>query len=204
MAEKISRILVVLANPYIETDQRNNLVNNLCKTFAETCQEAGIEVDLLDLYKDVEFDPVRDIDNRSTKIIEYQIRIKKAQIIVFFHQVWWLSVPAILKGFIDKVFVSGFAFKTYNDLVEGLLDNKKAIVVAVSEKPAWQINYIYGNVLANFWKKGVLDYCGIKDNKLYLFGSFRSVSEEIIQKWHEKMQDIANKINSTQSFLELF
>ena len=204
MAEKVSRILVVLANPYIETDQRNNLVNSLCKTFAETCQASGIEIDLLDLYKDTEFDATGDSEGRDTKVIEYQIRLKKAQMVVFFHQVWWFSVPAVLKGFIDKVFTSGFAFRVYNDLVEGLLDNKKAIVVAVSEKPNWQSNYIYGNILANFWKKGVLDYCGIRDNKLYQFGSFRSVSDEVIEKWHQKMQDVANKINSTQSFLELF
>jgi NAD(P)H dehydrogenase (quinone) len=204
MAEKISRVLVVLASQYIDTDQRNNLINNLCKTFSETFQSTGGEVDLLDLYKDTEFDPVRDLDGRDTKIIEYQIRIKKAQVIVFFHQTVWLTAPAILKGFLDKVFVSGFAYKTYNNIPEGLLDNKKAIVVATCEKPSWQVNYIYGNIFTNFWKKTFLDYCGIKNNKLYLFGNYRSASDITIEKWHLKMKDIATKLTSTQNILELF
>ncbi|MEM1312439.1 MAG: NAD(P)H-dependent oxidoreductase [Patescibacteria group bacterium] len=204
MAEKISRVLVVLANQFIETDQRNNLINDLCKTFSESVQSYDSEVDLIDLYKDIEFDPIRESDRRDTKIIEYQIRIKKAQVIVFFYQTVWLSPPAILKGFIDKVFVSGFAYKNYNGLPQGLLDTKQVIVVATCEKPNWQVNYIYGNIFSNFWKKIFLDYCGVSQSNLYLLGNYRSASNQVLDKWNQKMKDIAAKLTTTQSFLDFF
>ncbi len=202
MAEKVSRILVVLANPYNDLDQRGNFINNACKDFIESCQNSGVEVDVLDLYNDKEFNPIS-TEEKDTKVIEYQIRIKKSQVIVFFHIVWWLTVPAILKGFIDKVFVSGFGYRTINKITKGLLNDKKVIVFAASEKPNWQINYIYGNVLRNFWQKGVLDYCGIQ-NKLYLFGNFRSVSDETINKWHKKIIDIAVRVSENRNILDLF
>lgn len=203
MAEKITRVLIVLANPLSESDQRANIVNNLCRTYAETCQANNLEVDILDLYSDEEFDPVHDLDEKDTKVIEYQIRVRKAQLVVFFHPVWWLTVPAVLKGFLDKVFVSGFAYRIQNKVPVGLLDDKEALVIGISDKPVWQLKYIYGGVLWNFWKKGILDYCGLK-NRLFVFGEFRSVSSQTIDKWHEKVKSLADKINSRESLLDLF
>lgn len=204
MTEKISRVLVVLANSVSESDIRANVVNSLCKSFAEACQTKGIEVDLIDLYKDEDFDPVHYLNEKDTKVLEYQIRLKKAQLIVFFHPVWWLSVPAILKGFLDKVLVNNFAFQNRGKTVKGLLGDKQAIVFAVSEKPSWQIDYIYGNVLKNFWSKGVLEYCGIK-NTVRTFGNFRAVSEEEIKKWQIKVEKIAlNLGNKNTNNLDFF
>jgi NAD(P)H dehydrogenase (quinone) len=204
MTEKISRVLVVLASSVSESDIRANVVNNLCKSFAEACQTKDIEVDLIDLYKDDDFNPIYHLDEKDTKVLEYQIRLKKAQLIVFFHPVWWLSVPAILKGFLDKVLVNGFSFQNRGKTVKGLLGDKKAIVFAVSDKPVWQLKYIHGNIINNFWKKGVLDYCGIK-NSVQIFGSFRAVSEEEIEKWQTKVENIALNLNNKESSaLDLF
>jgi NAD(P)H dehydrogenase (quinone) len=204
MAVKISRVLVILANPFVESDQRNNLVNDLCKTFLDALKETQIEVDYLDLYSDLEFSSYSHLEPKSTKIIEYQIRIKKAQIIIFFHQLYWFSVPALLKNFIDRVFVSGFAYRTINGVSEGLLDDKRALVISLSEKPNWQVKYIYGNIIENFWKKAFLEFCGIKSNRIYLLGNFRSVTDEVIDKWHQKMQEIVSRFNTNQNFLEYF
>jgi len=203
MAETISRVMVILANPASETDQRSNLINNLCKTYSEACQNTGLEVDFLDLYKDEEFDPVHNLDERDTKVLEYQIRLRKAQMIVFFHPVWWQSVPALLKGFLDKVLISGFGYRYSNKVVQGLLEDKQAIVVATSEQPVWQLRYIYGNILENFWQKVVLGYCGVK-SKIFVFGNFRSVPDSEIEKWHKKMENLAKKINTKESALDWF
>ena len=48
---------------------------------------------------------------------------------------WWNSTPAILKGFIDRVFVAGFAFKYEGKIPKGLLTGKKAAVIMSTGAP---------------------------------------------------------------------
>ena len=205
MVEKIRKVMVVIASPEPENDKRSNIVTDISKTFIENCLALGLDVDVLDLYQDTEFNPIENLVDKDTKVMEYQIRLKKAQLLVFFHPIWWQTVPAVLKGYIDKVFLPGFAFRKYNGVPIGLLDNKKSLVFAFTDKPLWQVRYVYGNVINNFWKKGILEYSGIKDNQVYLFGEFRSATEKTIQKWHKKTEDIVKKLNYNKpDIIDLF
>ncbi|MGF2414615.1 MAG: NAD(P)H-dependent oxidoreductase [Ferruginibacter sp.] len=48
-------------------------------------------------------------------LVKAQEKIKAADHIVWIYPLWWGMMPAVLKGFIDRVFVPGFAFKYYNN-----------------------------------------------------------------------------------------
>jgi|688.fasta_scaffold43732_3 NAD(P)H dehydrogenase (quinone) len=202
MAFTVSKIMVILANPEYDQDNRSNLVSALCKTFIEGVQKKGISVDLLELYKDDEFNPIFDPEEKDTKALEYQIRLKKVQMVVIFHPVWWSLFPAILKGFLDKVFTSGFAFETRKSVQKGLLSDKFGLVFCTDERPTWEERFLYRNMLKNFWQKIFFRTLGMS-SKFYHFGSMRTVSDEEIAKWHKKVEKIANSINSKDSLLDL-
>jgi NAD(P)H dehydrogenase (quinone) len=183
------KIVVILANPDTKFDKRASVISDLCYTFCQQCVQNDQAVDFIDLYKE-RFNPVSYPDEKDSQAIEYQIRIRKADYIVVFHPVWWGTMPAILKGFCDKVFQSGFAYKFQGGFTHGLLKNKKAIIVAVSKSPAWQVNIIYSNILNIMWKRAIFDICGIK-SKFYLFSNLRKVSDTTIETWHKKMSKLA-------------
>jgi putative NADPH-quinone reductase len=183
------KILVILANPDTKFDKRAGVISDLCYTFCDTCLQNNQSIDFIDLYKE-RFDPVSYPDEKDSQALEYQIRIRKADYIVIFHPVWWGTMPAILKGFCDKVFQSGFAYNFQGGFTHGLLKNKKAIIVAVSKSPKWQVNIVYSNILNVMWKRAIFDVCGIK-SKFFLFSNLRRVSDGQIEAWHKKITGLA-------------
>jgi putative NADPH-quinone reductase len=194
----------VLATPPTDPQKRDSVVSRLCKIFAENCQNQDITVDLVDLYKESDFNPILYPNEQETKILEYQIRIRRAQMIVFFHPIWLGGVPAILKGFLEKTFTSGFAFKTYKGIQEGLLSEKRALVVAVGHDPDWKYRFLQANSLQNFWERAVFQPCGMI-GQFILFGGLRQASDQKLKNWEQKMKKISKNLNNPQKFsLELF
>lgn len=108
------RVMVLHAHP-VETSYNRAL----CNAVLETLQSNGHEPDLVDLYAE-NFDPVlsregrlryHDIpDNVTPELKPYVDRLMAAEAIIFVFPVWNYGFPAILKGFIDRVFLPGVAF----------------------------------------------------------------------------------------------
>ncbi|GIV33847.1 MAG: hypothetical protein KatS3mg031_1382 [Chitinophagales bacterium] len=78
-------------------------------------------------------------------LIEAQEKIKWAEHLVFIYPVWWGSVPAIMKGFVDRVFLPGFAFKRRENSMywDKLLKNKSARIISTLDQPAWYYWLVY-------------------------------------------------------------
>jgi len=134
----MKNVLVVLAHPDINTSVGN-------KTISEGINQLeNSEVRNLNLlYPDYKID-----------VKVEQEALKKADIIIFQYPLFWYSVPAILKEWIDNVFTYGFAFgkETYE------LESKKVIVsfttgTSVNDYPEDIIEKI------TFHLKGLADYC---------------------------------------------
>ena len=108
------RVMVLHAHP-VETSYNRAL----CNAVLETLRSNGHEPDLVDLYAE-NFDPVlsregrvhyHDIPGNVTSAIRpYVDRLMAADAIVFVFPVWNYGFPAILKGYIDRIFLPGVAF----------------------------------------------------------------------------------------------
>jgi NAD(P)H dehydrogenase (quinone) len=81
-------------------------------------ERRDIELDIIDLYAD-DFDPRLTGGERrgyfttpydSRAVADYVARLRLAEKLVFVFPQWWFNVPAILKGFFDRVLVPGVAF----------------------------------------------------------------------------------------------
>ncbi len=71
----------------------------------------------------------------SPDIVEELQKVKDADLILFYTPVWWFSVPAILKGWFDRVLVMGAAWDGGKIYEAGLLRGKKAMMTVVAGGP---------------------------------------------------------------------
>lgn len=79
-------------------------------------------------------------------------KIERADHLIFQFPLWWFNVPAILKGWFDRVLVKGFAYDTGKILKHGLLSGKTAslVVTTQSAETAYQTNGVQGATLDAF------------------------------------------------------
>lgn len=127
----------------------------------------------IDLYK-IKYDPILHEDehytsgnyNISAQNKKFQKMIKDADNLLFIFPLWWMSMPAILKGFIDRVFTARFAYKYVNGKPGGLLKGKKAALIISTGGSKWLYRAIFHLPFMSM-KLGILRFCGIK-SKIFL------------------------------------
>ncbi|WP_352705597.1 NAD(P)H-dependent oxidoreductase [Mesorhizobium sp. M0195] len=113
-AERKMKVLVVYCHPC--TDSFNGAVRDMV---LETLADRGHQVHLLDLYA-TGFDPVmrtqewRGYHDKAANlqpVHEHAQELLWAEAVVFIYPTWWYGVPAMLKGWLERVLVPGFAFE---------------------------------------------------------------------------------------------
>ena len=71
----------------------------------------------------------------SVDVAQAQQHVREADVLTVFYPLWWLSMPAIMKGYIDRVFARGFAYEAAHGIVRGLLTGKKCVLITLSGAP---------------------------------------------------------------------
>jgi len=130
------------------------------------------EYQIIDLNKD-NFDPVlREQDlalysqGRTTdkQVMHYQQLLKETSELVFIFPLWWYDVPAILKGFVDKVMLKNFSYVETSTGLKGLLTHiKKTKVITTSEYPTWHLKLLLGNPVKRIFIRNTLRGVGLKN-----------------------------------------
>lgn len=167
--EKTRRFLVVYAHPLADS-----LAASLRAAVTDGLETAGHEVDLIDLYADG-FDPRLTVAERtkffepgyipSPDVKDYCERLKMADGLVLVFPQWWFNMPAILKGFIDRVFVPGVAFDYRPDGGRLLprLDRLRSVhVVTTTGSPKWITELYMRNPVRRQVKTGIVGLCARK------------------------------------------
>jgi NAD(P)H dehydrogenase (quinone) len=122
--------LVILAHP-----SEGSFTRDICRIYVEAVRARGHSVVLRDLYA-MKFNPVasvEDITGNRTGRVPADIKVEqdhlsRADVIALFHPIWWIDRPAILKGYIDRVFAIGFAYGHGPNGPIGILKGKRAII----------------------------------------------------------------------------
>ncbi len=107
-------------------------------------------------------------------------KIKWADHMVWIHPVWWGGLPAMLKGFIDRVFLPGFVFQYRENSVwwDKLLTGKTARIITTLDQPSWYYWLMFGRPSVNQLKKSTLEFCGVKPVKVSYVGPIRNSTAE--------------------------
>ncbi|MCA6067698.1 NAD(P)H-dependent oxidoreductase [Chryseobacterium sp. RG1] len=128
-------------------------------------------------------------------LLEAWEQIQWADHLVWFHPVWWGGLPAITKGFIDRLFLPGMAFKYKENSVwwDKLLINKTAHIITTLDQPGWYYWLFYGRPSVNQLKKSTLEFCGIKPVQVTYVGIIKTSDETKRMKWLEKIKLMGQK-----------
>ena len=130
--------LVVVAHPAADS-----FTMGLARAYAAELEELGHSQWTFDLYRmgfnpvltAQELAPVSADHSASADVAQAQGDILAADVLTVIYPLWWLSMPAMMKGYIDRVFARGFAYESHNGIVRGLLSGKKSVLITVSGAP---------------------------------------------------------------------
>jgi len=130
-------------------------------------------------------------------LIDAQEKIKWANHLVWVHPVWWGGLPAITKGFIDRVFLPGFGFKYKEKLVwwDELLKGKTAHIITTLDTPKIYYWFAFGRPSVNQLKKSTLEFCGIKPVKVTYLGPIRNSNKDSRKIMLHKVEGFGKKNN---------
>ncbi len=125
-------------------------------------------------------------------LLDAQEKIKWADHLVWIYPVWWGSVPAMMKGFIDRVFLPGFAFKKRENSVwwDKYLTGKTARLICTLDQPSWYYKWIYGGPSHKAMKKLTLGFIGVKRVKITTIGPLRLSTDAFRAKWLKKIEKL--------------
>ncbi|WP_312296489.1 NAD(P)H-dependent oxidoreductase [Chryseobacterium sp.] len=122
--------------------------------------------------------------------------IQWANHLVWVHPVWWGGLPSITKGFIDRLFLPGFAYQYRKNSVwwDKLLKGKTAHIITTLDQPGWYYRLMYGRPSVNQLKKSTLEFCGVKPVKVTYIGTIRNSKDEQRRKWLEKAKALGRQL----------
>lgn len=127
-------------------------------------------------------------------LLESWEKIKKADHLVLIYPVWWGSIPAVMKGFFDRLFLPTFAFTKRVGSVwwDKHLTGKSARIICTMDQPTWYYRLIYGAPSHKALKKLTLNFVGIRPVKITAIGPIRLSKEEFRAKWLKKVEKLGS------------
>ena len=189
------KILIIQGNP----DK-----NSFCDALAESYKKGAIrtKADVKEIHvREIDFDPFLPFGYKKEVeleqgLIDSQHMIKWADHLVFVYPTWWGTMPALLKGFIDKVFLPGFGFQYRKGSVwwDKLLKGKSARLIVTMDTPPWYFRLFYGRPGHNAMKKSTLVFCGIKPVKISSIGPVKHSKKSKRISWFTQVQKLGEKI----------
>ena len=176
----------------------------LARAVAAAWREAGVEVALADLHA-IGFDPILDLDEARGRpsgdaLVAAQIEaLAKSDLLAVVHPNCWGAPPAMMKGWMDRVFAPGaaYAFAKGEDDGEapiGLLRGKAALVLNTSNTGAEREASAFGDPLERIWRDCLLGYCGFERIDRRVFRIVATSREEERHGWLTEAADAARAL----------
>ena len=189
------KILVIFGQP-----QRKSYGGALAQAYITGAREAGAEVKELYL-GDLRFNPVdttslAHLAELEPDLTQAQQAITWADHLVFIYPIWWGTIPALLKGFIERVFLPGFAvnFRENSPLWDKLLKGRSARLIVTLNTPSWVYRWYFGRPGHNTMKKTILEFCGIRPERITEIGPIKGSTEAKRQKWLGQVHDMGKQL----------
>ncbi len=181
-------VLVVLAHP-----QKGSFNHAIAETVISTLNQQGHKIIDHDLYAE-NFNPIINAEEclpNAELDDELQRHCKElcsAEGIVIIHPNWWGQPPAILKGWIDRVFRAKTAYRFEETekgegVPVGLLKAKKAIVFNTSNTKEEREQNTFGDPLDTLWKNCIFGLCGIRNVKRKMFSVIITSTQQQRETW---------------------
>ncbi|SDU31729.1 NAD(P)H-dependent oxidoreductase [Geopseudomonas guangdongensis] len=176
-------VLLILASP------ADSFGAALADAYADSAEHAGHRVERLAL-DTLDFDPLLHHGYRREQALEADLQaarqaLLRADHLVFVYPVWWGSVPALLKGFLDRLLLPGFAFRYRpgQAMPERLLGGRSAQLLVTMDSPPWYFRWVTGAPAIAQMKRATLEFCGIRPVAVACFGPLQDSTPARRERW---------------------
>lgn len=213
-------VLIVYAHP--ESGSFNNALKD---TAIKTLIALGHEVKVSDLYKmgwksqvdqkDIpgdrlnnavfivheEQENMENTTGATPDVREEQEKLAWCDMLIFQFPIWWFSMPAILKGWVDRTFTRGFAYKAGRKYSSGIFKGKKAMVCATTGTAGslYAPDGIDGDINHILWPihNGIFNYTGFEvlpPQMVWMPGNLTDAEREgALELWAGRLSHIENE-----------
>ncbi|MFP4500632.1 MAG: NAD(P)H-dependent oxidoreductase [Candidatus Hydrogenedentota bacterium] len=189
-------VTVILGHPDNDTWCRT-----LAETYAKGAESAGARVRRIRL-ADLSFDPIlhkgyKTIQPLEPDLLKAQRDIAWANHLVFVYPMWWGSMPALLKGFLDRVFHPGFGFQFDSDTSytwKKLLCGRSARLIITMDGPPRLIRLLYKDPAVHMMKGMTLEFCGISPVRVTEFGPVKRATRARRLLWKLEAEDLGRAL----------
>lgn len=184
------RHLIIYAHP-----NPQSLNAQFKQAIAGHLKQSGHQVVVRDLYE-LAFDPVLSLEDMAGQrkgevandVKQEQEFVAWADCITFIYPIWWTGLPAMMKGYVDRVFSYGFAYRYDQGVQKGLLKGKQAIIINTHGKSHHEYSTLgMDRALALTSDKGIYEYCGFEIKQHFFFDKADRVSAETFAVWKSEI-----------------
>jgi len=191
----MKKVLVINGHP-----DKGSLCTEMAKRYKSGAESIGADCKLVNL-SDLKFNTVlssgyRERTELEPDLLSVQQDILDCEHLVLVYPTWWGTYPALLKGFIDRTFLPGFAFRYRENSVlwDKLLKGKSARLIVTMDTPRWYYWLVNKSPGHNSMKKGILGFCGITPVKITTFGPVRPSSEAARGRWISQVEKLGQQL----------
>ena len=184
---------IIYAHPY---EQSFN--HAILQRVRELLESKGEAYKLIDLYADG-FNPAYTKEELALfnqgkaldpLVLHYQEILKKTDRLIFIFPIWWADMPAIVKGFEDKVFLKTLAYNHTPTGIKGCLTQiREAVVITTSTAPTWYLKFFCGNVIGKTMIGHTLKGIGAGSGRWINFGGMDKSTAQARQSFLDKLSD---------------
>lgn len=184
------RILVLLGHP-----KAKSFSGALAEAFVKGAKKSGAEVRYIKLSElDIDYLVLKGFGNLDKDLKKMREMIIWAEEIVVVYPTWWGNMPALLKGFFDKILAPGFAFSYYSNGLgwRKFLKGRSARIITVTGGP-WILNhFIYGAPGIKSLKWAMFWFSGIWPVRVSEFSGIdmKFTSEKTRERWLKQVEKI--------------
>lgn len=173
------KITIILGHP-----SRESFCGAIMQSYIEGARDGGAEVKEIYI-GDLKFDPI--LWKGYSAIQELEEDLKKAQEdmrfadhLVFIYPTWWGGMPALMKGFVDRIFLPGFGFNFHKGQAcpDRLLSGKSARLIVTMDNKQRLSEKLFGAPSVVALKKIVLEFCGVNPVNITIVSSLRKFDDE--------------------------
>jgi putative NADPH-quinone reductase len=190
------KIFIVFNHPY-----EGSFCSAILGSVLAGLEKAGHQTDLLHLDRDG-FDPVMKADDLKgftlgkpvdPKIIEYKRRMEQAEHLVLIFPIWWELMPALTKGFIDRVIFPGVAYDydkrgRFPRMVRRFNALRGVTLITTMNTPSIFYRLIFGNAIKRALFTGTFWKMGYGNRKWISLNMVKFVTEEKRKKWLRELE----------------
>ena len=175
----------------------------LMETVTEELRHNGKGVKIRDLYQ-MQFNAILNSEDlvhmqkRSVAqdVKEEQELVRSAEVILFIYPLWWAGMPAILKGYIERVFTEGFAYRITDDGIAGLLSGKKVFLfTTMGASMADYEGSGFFRSMGQITDTGIFSFCGCEVMGHKYFPSVPYITDSDRKKMLDEVRELVKTGN---------